>query len=77
MRYSHIFIILIGFARDGKIAYVIHDHQWDEALIFDTNGGVGYKQELSNQTTGKFPDARLGANAILGRLCLSEGTPFC
>ncbi|KAJ8661977.1 hypothetical protein O0I10_002308 [Lichtheimia ornata] len=50
--------------QDGKIVYVMY-HEWAEALIFDTNRGVGYKQELSNQTMGKFPDPRIGANAIL------------
>lgn len=70
------FIILVGVARDGKIVYVM-GYEWAEAFIFDTNRGVGYKQELSNQTMGKFPDARLGANAILGNLCLPKDATFC
>ncbi|KAI7886969.1 hypothetical protein K492DRAFT_202912 [Lichtheimia hyalospora FSU 10163] len=49
---------------DGKIVYVM-EYGWAEALVFDTNRAVGYKQDLSNRTMGSFPDARIGANAIL------------
>ena len=59
-------MILIDFSRDGKIVYVM-EFGWAEALVFDTNRGMGYKQDISNTTMGSFPDPRIGANAILGQ----------
>lgn len=56
---------MLGSQSDEEDIYV---DVWQDALIFDIRRRMGYKQRISNQTVGLYPDARYGCNAVLGKV---------